>query len=66
MSILQLALKWSAAQEHVTSIISGVSKLSQIEQNIAALEGEPLHAEVLEQCDAVWKSLAGTRFAYNR
>ncbi len=66
MTILQLALKWCAAQEQVTSIISGVSKLSQIEQNIAALEGDPLSADVLEACDLVWKSLAGTRFAYNR
>jgi aryl-alcohol dehydrogenase-like predicted oxidoreductase len=66
VSILQLALKWCAAQRYVTSIITGVSKLPQIEMNIAALEGEPLSQETLEKCDAVWKSLAGTRFAYNR
>src|SRR5665647_682220 len=33
LSILQLAMKWCAAQESVTSIISGVSRLAQIEQN---------------------------------
>jgi len=66
ISILQLALKWCAAQSHVTSIISGVSRLSQIAENIAALEGEPLSRETLSQCDEVWKTLAGTRFAYNR
>lgn len=66
MSILQLAMKWCAGRTGVTSVISGVSKLSQIEQNIASLEGAALSAEVLEACDALWRSLAGTRFAYNR
>ena len=65
-SILQLALKWCAAQSHVTSIITGVSKLAQIKMNLAALDGEPLSQETLEKCNMVWKALAGTRFAYNR
>lgn len=66
LSILQLAMKWCAAQQSVTSIITGVSRLSQLEQNIGSVEGEPLNAEVLEECDNVWRSLAGTRFGYNR
>jgi aryl-alcohol dehydrogenase-like predicted oxidoreductase len=66
MSLLQLAMKWCAAQKQVTSIITGVSRLSQLEQNIASLEGDPLSGEVLARCDEVWHSLAGTRFAYNR
>jgi len=66
MSILQLSLRWCAAQKSVTSIISGVSRLSQIEQNIEVLEGEPLSAEILSQCDDVWHQLAGTRYMYNR
>ena len=66
MTILELAMKWCAAQPIVTSIISGVSKLSQIEQNIASLEGEPLSDRVLSLCDDVWHSLSGTRFQYNR
>ena len=66
MPILTLAMKWCAAQSSVTSIISGVSKFSQIQQNIASLSGEPLSADVLAACDEVWHSLAGTRFAYNR
>ncbi|MFC5653292.1 aldo/keto reductase [Paenibacillus solisilvae] len=66
LSILQLAMKWCAAQESVTSIISGVSRLAQIEQNIASIEGEPLDVETLLKCDDVWRSLAGTRFGYNR
>jgi aryl-alcohol dehydrogenase-like predicted oxidoreductase len=66
MSILELSMKWCAAQPAVTSIISGVSRLEQIKQNIAALEGELPGKEVLAACDEVWRGLAGTRFAYNR
>lgn len=66
MSILQLAMKWCAAQPCVTSTITGVSRLPQLEQNVASVEGEPLSAEILAQCDDVWRSLAGARFQYNR
>lgn len=66
LSILQLAMKWCASRPGVTSIISGVSRLSQIEQNITSLEGAELSEDILAACDEVWKSLAGTRFAYNR
>lgn len=66
LSILQLAMKWCTAQNSVTSIITGVSRLSQIEQNIASVEGEPLDAGTMAQCDEIWHSLAGTRFGYNR
>ncbi len=66
MSILQLAMKWCVSRPGVTSIISGVSKLSQMGENIASIQGEALGEGVLTACDEVWKSLAGTRFAYNR
>ena len=66
ISLLELAMKWCAGHDHVTSVISGVSKLAQLEQNLAVVEGEPLSRDVLEACDGVWHSLAGTRFAYNR
>ncbi|MDA3846821.1 MAG: aldo/keto reductase [Vallitaleaceae bacterium] len=66
ISILELTLKWCIAQPSVTTIITGVSRLSQIEQNIASIQGEPLSAKTLAECDAVWLSLAGTRFGYNR
>ncbi len=66
LSILELAMKWCAGQKSVTSIITGVSRLSQMEQNIMSVEGEPLEAGVLAECDNIWHSLAGTRFGYNR
>ena len=66
ISVLELAMKWCVGRPGVTSVISGVSKLEQIKQNIASLEGDALGADILELCDEVWHSLAGTRFGYNR
>lgn len=66
MKLLELAMKWCAAQPAVTSIISGVSRLEQIQQNIASLEGDPLPEEAMEECERVWKTLAGNSFSYIR
>ena len=66
MSILELAMKWCGSRKWVTSIITGVSRLAQLEQNIASVEGNPLDEGILEKCEQVWRSLAGTRFGYNR
>ncbi len=66
ITILELAFKWCTANPKVTSIISGVSKLSQLEQNIKAMEGPELSQEVLEKCDKVWKEHTGNPFGYNR
>ena len=66
MSILELAMKWCINRPSVTSVISGVSKLEQIQQNISSVEGAPLNSDILTACDEVWHSLAGTRFGYNR
>ena len=66
ISILQLAMKWCAQRPGVTSVITGVSKLPQLQQNLTTLDGAPLEADVLAACDEIWHSLAGTRFAYNR
>jgi len=66
ITILELALRWCVTRPSVTSIISGVSKLTQLEQNINAFEGPELPNESLAACDAVWLTLAGARFAYYR
>ena len=67
MNILQLSLKWCAQQEMVSSVLVGVSRLSQLEQNISSLEeGGKLDKQTLDKCDEIWRSLAGNRFAYNR
>ena len=66
ISLLELAMKWCGEQECVTSVITGVSRRTQLEQNVASVAGEALDAETLSLCDEVWRSLAGTRFGYNR
>ena len=67
MSLLELSMKWCLAQSGVTSVISGVSKLSQLSQNIKAIEGEKLSRKTLDDCDAVWNGFTvGSRFPYNR
>ncbi|GHV60037.1 oxidoreductase [Spirochaetia bacterium] len=66
MTLLEMALRWCVKQDAVVTTISGVSKLEQIRQNIAALEGPPLSQSAMDACDAVWKSLAGERYSYFR
>lgn len=66
ISILELALRWCVTRPSVSSMICGVSKLAQLEQNIAAFDGPALSAGALEACDGVWRSLAGARFSYYR
>jgi aryl-alcohol dehydrogenase-like predicted oxidoreductase len=62
---VQLALQWLAAQPAVDSIIIGVSSLEQLEENVAAWEGE-VDAATLAACDRVWQQLRGDAFQYNR
>jgi aryl-alcohol dehydrogenase-like predicted oxidoreductase len=67
LSILQLAMKWCVQRKEVTSILTGVSSLEQLMQNIAAAEIPPLTDEVLSLCDDVWQGfVVGSRFKYNR
>jgi len=66
MSIIELAFRWCAARPTVTTIIAGVSRLSQLEQNAAMLEGPTLSAEAFAACDEVWRDLAGNHFMYMR
>ena len=66
LSLLQLSYKWLALRPEVSTIICGVSKLSQLEENLSLLEGPQLGEQSLAACDALWHQLAGTRFAYNR
>lgn len=60
-----LALQWLAAQEAVDSIIVGASRMEQLEENLAAWEGE-LDEDTLAACDRVWQRIRGDSFQYNR
>ncbi len=66
LTLLQMAMRWVAHQPGVDTVITGVSRLEQLEENIAAAAGGPLPQAVLEACDAVWRELTGNRFRYNR
>ncbi|PPF24746.1 aldo/keto reductase [Rathayibacter rathayi] len=47
-SLAQLALSWVLRVPTVTSAIIGASSVAQLEQNVAALDAEPLSAEEIE------------------
>lgn len=66
LQLLDLAYLWLKQQPQVTTILCGVSRLSQLEDNLRALNGPALPDEALARMDALWHRLAGTRFAYNR
>lgn len=66
LSLLELSMRWCLTRPGVVTVITGVSRLSQLEQNIASIQGEAPGEDTLKACDEVWRGLAGTRFAYNR
>jgi aryl-alcohol dehydrogenase-like predicted oxidoreductase len=58
--VAQLALAWAAHHPRVTSVITGASKLSQLQANLGALAlQDKLTPEVLARIDAVTLPLAG-------
>ncbi len=65
ISLTALALQWLAAQDAVDSIVIGVSKLEQLEEDLSIWDGE-LDDETLKACDRVWQKLRGDVFQYNR
>jgi len=44
--VLDIAIGWLAAQDYVSSVIAGVTKPEQIQQNVAAASWSP----TAEQC----------------
>ncbi len=63
---VQLAFAWLRAQQQAHCIIIGASSPAQLEQNLAAFEGESLSSETLNACDRVWQKLRGPTPNYNR
>ena len=53
MSLAQLALAWCLRQPGVSSVIVGVTRASQLEDNVKA-SGRPLPAEAVEALDAIY------------
>jgi L-glyceraldehyde 3-phosphate reductase len=50
-SLAQLALQWTLRDERVTSALIGASSVSQLEENVAALDGPPLTEDELAEID---------------
>lgn len=66
ISLLSLSYRWCLSRPWVSAIISGFSNLEQMNVNLAAMEGGPLPADVMAECDKVWESINGGRVQYNR
>ncbi|HLN61226.1 MAG TPA: L-glyceraldehyde 3-phosphate reductase [Symbiobacteriaceae bacterium] len=54
-SLAQMALAWTLRGGHVTSALIGASRVSQIEENVAALNNLEFSAEELQRIDAIVK-----------
>ena len=61
-----LAYKWLLSKPWVSSVIGGVSRLSQLEENLTYFSTPPLDDDVLAACDAVWSGIGGSYFNYHR
>ncbi len=66
LSLLELAMKWCLTNPKVNSILTGVSKLEQLKQNVASIKGNKLTSDVLKACEVVWEEHTGKPFEYNR
>ncbi|RCW50822.1 aldo/keto reductase [Paenibacillus prosopidis] len=56
-SLSQMSLSWALREGGVTSALIGVSRVSQIEENVKALEQAPLSAEELTEIDEVMRNI---------
>ena len=63
--MIALALQWLLDQAHVDSVVLGVSKIEQLQENLTAWEGK-LDGSIREACNRVWKKIRGAHFQYNR
>ncbi|MFF3400558.1 L-glyceraldehyde 3-phosphate reductase [Streptomyces sp. NPDC002659] len=59
-SLAQLALSWVLRDPRMTSALIGASSVQQLEENVAALAGQPLNAEELKEIDTFAVDTAGT------
>jgi L-glyceraldehyde 3-phosphate reductase len=55
-TLAQLALSWVLRDPRVVSVIIGASSVAQLDQNLAALAGEPLSEEELASIDTLSRS----------
>jgi aryl-alcohol dehydrogenase-like predicted oxidoreductase len=65
-SLVSLALNWILHHTPVEGIVLGVSRIEQLEQNLAAVGEGPLPEGAPDRCDEVWRMIRGAAPQYNR
>lgn len=65
-SLIQLAFQWLLSRDAVDSVIVGVSRLEQLEENLRSCDSPHLDSSTVHRCDEVWKRLRGITPKYNR
>lgn len=66
MTMVELSYKWLLSKPWVTSIICGVSKLSQLQENVTYSTEQALDPELAAKCESVWPMISGSYFNYHR
>ena len=51
-TLAQMALQWALRDARMTSVVCGVSSVTQLEANVEALDGPPFDADQLSAIDA--------------
>ena len=55
VSLAQLSIAWCAANPHVSTVITGASRVEQIHENLGALDAlSRLTPDVLKRIDAIY------------
>ncbi len=62
----EMAYQWLYAKDYVTSLICGVSKIEQLEQNISFFNADKPDENMINECDAAWEIIKGNYFNYHR
>jgi len=66
MTMVELSFQWLLSRPGLTSVICGVSKLSQFQENAAYFGDTHLRPEAAQRCEEAWHMIAGQYFNYHR
>lgn len=64
ISLVELATRWCLSNDFVDSLMMGFSRLSQLEQNLTAVEKGALDADIVKACDKAWDILKCNAYPY--
>ena len=66
LPLLNMALRWCSYRPGVTSVLSGVSRIEQLKQNVEIFSEAALDEETINECNKVWEEMENKTFQYNR